>query len=66
MIELVMTVCSIVNGARCDDRSLVFADVSLMTCMVGAQPYIAQWSEEHPNYRVQRWTCRAAGQFAKA
>lgn len=66
MIELVLTVCSIVQGANCREVSLTFSDVSLMTCMVGAQPQIAMWKEGHPNFTVNRWTCRAAGQYAKA
>jgi hypothetical protein len=25
--------------------------------MMQAQPYLAQWVGEHPNYRVARWRC---------
>lgn len=65
-IELVITVCSILHGAQCSDKTLVFQDVSLLTCMVSAQPVIAEWQNVHPNYSVRNWQCRNAGQFAKA
>lgn len=64
MTELVVLVCSIVNGAICKDVSLIFADLPIMTCIVGAQPELARWSETHPNWSVRKWSCRAAGQFA--
>lgn len=66
MIELVLTACSVLQGAQCKEVSLVYSDVSLMTCMVGAQPQIAIWAESHPNWNVTKWSCRAAGQYAKA
>jgi hypothetical protein len=30
---------------------------SLQSCMMQAQPYLAQWVGEHPAYRVMRWRC---------
>lgn len=66
MIELVFTVCSLLEGAKCKEQSLVFQDLSLMTCLVGAQPQLARWAEGHPNWTVSKWTCRQAGMFAKA
>ena len=67
MIELTMLVCSLVQGGICKDVSLTFTteDVSLMQCIIGAQPIIAQWSEQHPNWTVSKWQCGIAGQFAK-
>lgn len=68
MLELAFTICSIVQGATCKEVSLTFSteSVSLLQCMTGAQPVIAAWSMEHPNWTTGRWTCRMAGQFAKA
>lgn len=66
MIELAFTVCSILEGAKCKEQSLVFSDVSMITCMVGAQPQLARWAEDHPNWTVGRWQCRIPGQYAKA
>ena len=65
MIELAFTACSIVAGASCREVSLIYTDISLLTCVVGAQPQIAMWATEHPNWSVpMKWTCRAAGQYA--
>jgi hypothetical protein len=66
MIELAFTICSIVEGAKCREQSLVFSDVSLITCMVGAQPQLAMWAEQHPNWTISKWHCRPAGLYAKA
>jgi hypothetical protein len=53
-----MTVCSLASPTRCDEARLQFNnDESLMQCMMQAQPYIAQWADEHPNARVTRWRC---------
>jgi hypothetical protein len=27
--------------------------------MMTAPPHVARWSEEHPEWRVVRWQCRA-------
>jgi hypothetical protein len=29
-----------------------------MACMMGAQPQLARWVSEHPNWRIAEWTCR--------
>lgn len=65
MVELAFTICSIVEGAKCQERSLVFSDLSIMTCMVGAQPQLAIWAESHPNWRIAKWSCRPSGLYAK-
>jgi hypothetical protein len=30
-------------------------------CMMAAQPYIAQWIGEHPEWVTRKWTCGAPG-----
>jgi hypothetical protein len=35
-------------------------ETTLMGCMLQAQPQLAQWSEQHPNLTVSRWTCQFA------
>jgi hypothetical protein len=67
MIELVLSVCSIVSGAHCRDVSIVFSDVSLMQCQVGmaAMGEVAKWANEHPNWRVHKYHCQVPGTFAK-
>jgi len=65
VIELAFTACSIVQGARCFEKTLLFSDVSLITCQTQGQQPLADWRNKHPNFTIGRWQCRPAGQFAK-
>ncbi len=60
MIELVMVVCLAAAPQDCEERSLLFQDVSTMACMTQAQPQMARWIGEHPRWRVSEWKCRSA------
>jgi hypothetical protein len=33
-----------------------------MACAMKAPPHIAKWNEEHPEWHIVRWQCRAASQ----
>jgi hypothetical protein len=62
MIEIILTVCAISNPAYCEDKYLQFAwDGSLNQCMIAAQPYIAQWIGDHPQWTATKWTCEYPG-----
>ena len=67
MIEIVVTICSILHGASCKEVSLVYSDLSLMQCQIGiaAQMEIAKWNEGHPNWRIEKYHCQNSGEFAK-
>lgn len=59
MIELVLTVCIITQPSTCrDQRMLIEANATPQQCMMNAQPTIAQWGSEHPEWFVQRWKCQ--------
>lgn len=61
MIELVMTVCIVAQPATCRDQRVLLdpdSGATPMQCMMSAQPTIAQWGSEHPNWFVQRWKCQ--------
>jgi hypothetical protein len=62
-VELVLTVCTLAEPVACDERRLMFSSDSgsLQGCMMQAQPFIAQWSGEHPSLRVSRWRCVSPG-----
>jgi hypothetical protein len=63
MIELILTVCALNAPSLCEEQRLPFvAQESLMQCMMEAPPYIAAWSDEHPDTRVVRWRCAYPGQ----
>jgi hypothetical protein len=59
MIELVITACIVAQPATCrDQRVLIEAEATPMQCMMGAQPMIANWKAQHPEWFVQRWKCQ--------
>lgn len=60
MIELVFVSCLSTDPARCQQRSLIFVEASLMTCMVHGQQEIAKWQDSHPREVVREWKCRSA------
>jgi hypothetical protein len=62
LIALVVTVCAASQPNLCEDRHFEFAwRGSLQQCAAGAQPYIARWVGEHPNWVVVRWHCEYLG-----
>ena len=61
MIELAFVVCLRTMPDLCEERSISYLpDVTIMTCMMQAQPQLAQWSEAHPNLTIARWACQSA------
>ena len=67
VIELLLAVCLIDNPGNCKDVHLTYSAEALtpMQCAMQAQPEIAKWIREHPGWVTKRYTCRAAGQYAK-
>lgn len=68
MLELVFTVCSLVQGASCKELPpLALQEHTMITgCLLASQIEAARWVERHPNYYVQRAVCQPAGRFSKA
>ncbi len=62
LIWLIVTVCAASQPSLCEDRRFQIAwSGSLRQCAAGAEPYIAQWVGEHPNWVPVRWHCEYAG-----
>jgi hypothetical protein len=58
MIEIIVTVCALTQPDQCQEQHLQFAwGGSLRQCMMAAQPYIAEWIGEHPNWAVKKYRC---------
>ena len=58
MIEIIVTVCALAQPSQCDEQHLQYAwQGSLRQCTMGAQPYLAQWINEHPKWSIVRWRC---------
>jgi hypothetical protein len=66
MLELVLTVCSLVQGASCRDLNAIqLGQVSMMTCAFASQVEGAKWVGEHPNFYIARSTCQPANRVVK-
>lgn len=67
MIEIVVSVCSILHGAACKDVRLTYLTESVtpQQCMKYGQYEVAKWAEDHPNWKVHKWSCSPARQTAK-
>jgi hypothetical protein len=58
MIELVFIACLSAGGSSCGERQILqLPDIGLMGCMTTAQAHLAHWTEQHPGYRIARWSC---------
>ena len=67
MLELVFTVCSLVQGAACRDLNAIpLGNASMITCVFATQVEGAKWIEDHPNFYIQRATCQPANRVAKS
>jgi hypothetical protein len=62
-VELILTVCSLAQPVACDERRLMIEieSGSPRDCMMHSMPFIAKWSDEHPNVTVTRWRCVSPG-----
>lgn len=57
-IDLIVLVCAISNPSACREEHILFQSAgSLESCMMRAQPYLAQWAGEHPALQIRRWRC---------
>lgn len=68
MIEIVLSVCLVANPGSCKDVNLTYMaeSVTPYQCMVYGQSEIAKWVNVHPKWKVQRWKCGVAREYAKA
>jgi hypothetical protein len=63
VVELIVMVCSLLNPQACSEKRFVFeASGSLKSCMMQAQPYLAQWAGDHPDERIASFHCAWPGQ----
>ena len=59
MIELLFVACMSTAPDQCQERSLIFTEITAYQCLMGAQPELAKWVATHPNERIKSWRCRA-------
>jgi hypothetical protein len=58
MIELLFVACLVSEPDKCQNKALQFSDISPMQCMMGAQPQLAQWTNQNPKWHVKNWKCQ--------
>jgi hypothetical protein len=57
-IELIVAVCLNVSPTDCREMHFQFVEErSLNNCMARAQPYMARWAADHPQWTIVRWKC---------
>lgn len=68
MIEIVLSVCLISAPETCKDVNLTYMaeNATPYGCMHQGQIEAARWVEGHPKWKVTKWKCGAAREFAKA
>jgi len=65
MIELIFSVCTIVEGATCRKLPPVplRTEATISDCYMASQIVGSKWVIAHPNYYIHRVTCRPSGTF---
>ena len=59
MMQLILTACLMVSSLACRETKVdIHEDISELHCALGAQPRIAIWTQEHPNWHVAQWRCK--------
>ena len=67
MIELVLTVCTVVQGANCRNEPIPFqGSAGMVECLMASQVEAARWIEHNPTFYVRRITCRPAKRLASS
>jgi len=62
MLAIVISACLLSDPGVCRDETVpLSAEVSAARCIMTAPPHIAQWSEQHPEWRVVSWRCGPSG-----
>jgi len=58
MLAIVISVCLVGDPSVCrDERMPQLIEASPRQCPISAVPFVAQWTSEHPDWRVVRWRC---------
>lgn len=67
MLQLVFSVCSIVEGAACHELAPIplKEDTTMIGCLMASQVEGAKWVASHLNQYISRITCQPAGRFAR-
>ena len=56
---ILMSICLLASPGECREERLSFSfgDADPMMCMIRSQEVLADWTQNHPEYRVESWRC---------
>ena len=61
MIALVVSACFLADPAVCRAfRTPAPDENDVVACTMDAQRYLPQWAQEHPGWRITKWSCVTA------
>jgi len=63
-MELILSICLIASPGTCREEPVSVGferPPAPFQCMMDAPVRIAEWSENHPKWKVTRWRCSAPG-----
>jgi hypothetical protein len=67
VIALILSVCSLVEGAACRELPPIplQPNTTIMGCLMASQIEGAKWIEDHPNFYIRKATCQPQGKVAQ-
>ncbi len=67
MIALIISVCSIVEGAACRELPPIplQPNTTMVGCLMASQIEGAKWIEDHPNFYIRKVNCQPQGKVAQ-
>jgi len=59
MLSIILSACLIAHPEQCRDFKIQ-TDFKMPAkyCTMAAQPVVAQWAGDHPQWQVGRWSCQ--------
>lgn len=59
MLAIILSACLVSDPGQCRDHRLPADNIVDPTrCVMYAQPYVAKWADEHPDWEVKKYACR--------
>lgn len=63
MLSIILSACLVADPAQCREHNLPAQNIVDPTrCVLLAQPFVAQWAGEHPEWEVKKYACRPANE----
>lgn len=64
MISLIISACIFSDPSACRTFRMPLSEqIEMRTCSTNVIPLLPQWADEHPGWRITKWSCNS-GVFA--